>query len=61
MYDVVDVRVPSPSLQAVDAAKGFNLRVTEGKLAAKLVAKKAGLADWAGIQTMLELQVCLKS
>ena len=43
--------------QAVDAATGFNRRVTEGKLAAKLVAKKAGLPNWASIQTMLELEV----
>ena len=43
--------------QAVDAATGFNRRVTEGKLAAKLVAKKSGVASWAGIQTMLDLEV----
>jgi hypothetical protein len=46
--------------QAVDAATGFNRRVTEGKLAAKLIAKKAGVATWASIQTMLELQTALK-
>jgi hypothetical protein len=45
------------SVQAVDAATGFNRRVTEGKLAAKLVAKKSGVASWAGIQTMLDLEV----
>lgn len=46
--------------QAVDAATGFNRRVTEGKLAAKLVAKRAGVESWASIQTMLELQRALK-
>jgi hypothetical protein len=34
--------------------------VTEGKLAAKLIAKKAGVATWASIQTMLEVQNALK-
>ena len=46
--------------QAVDAAQGFNRRVTEGKLAAKLIAKNAGIADWAKIQTMLDLEVCVR-
>jgi len=45
--------------KAVDAATGFNRRVTEGKLAAKLIAKKAGVASWASIQTILELQKAL--
>ncbi len=44
-------------VQAVDAATGFNRRVTEGKLAAKLVAKKCGVPGWAGIQTLLDLEV----
>ena len=46
--------------QAVDAAQGFNRRVTEGKLAAKLIAKRAGLPHWASIQTMLDLEVVLR-
>jgi hypothetical protein len=46
-------------LQAVDAATGFNRRVTEGKLAAKLVAKRSGLPNWRTIQTILELEVCV--
>jgi len=39
--------------------EGYNCRVTEGKLAAKLLAKRAGFADWAGIKTVLELQTAL--
>ena len=41
----------------MDAATGFNRRVTEGKLAAKLAAKRAGLPNWRTIQTILELEV----
>jgi galactokinase len=44
------------SVKAVDSEKRYNRRVTEGKLAAKLVAKSAGVADWAGMQSFRQLQ-----
>lgn len=37
--------------------EGYNCRVTEGKLAAKIVAKNAGVADWKTVQTVSQLQV----
>jgi galactokinase len=48
------------SVKAVGAEKGYNLRVVEGKLAAKIVAKGLGLADWAGVKTFRGLQEALK-
>jgi len=45
--------------KAVDPTAYYNLRVTEGKLAAKLVCKKAGAPGWEGMQTMLDLQTAL--
>ena len=44
------------SVKAVDAEKRYNRRVTEGKLAAKLVAKHAGLPNWAAQETFRQLQ-----
>lgn len=44
------------SAKAEDAALRYNRRVIEGKLAAKLVAKKAGVADWRNIRTLHQLQ-----
>jgi N-acetylgalactosamine kinase len=48
------------SVKAVDAEKRYNKRVTEGKLAAKLVAKGEGVAAWAGITTFRHLQETLR-
>lgn len=39
--------------------EGYNCRVTEGKLAAKLLAKRAGFEGWAAIATVKELQDAL--
>ena len=47
------------SVKAVDAEKRYNRRVTEGKLGVKLVAKGAGIADWAGQQSFRQLQETL--
>jgi len=44
------------SPKAVDSEKRYNKRVTEGKLAAKLVAKGLGCAQWRGITTFRHLQ-----
>lgn len=44
------------SAKAVDAAQKYNRRVAEGKLAAKLVAKKEGKDNWKTIQHVHELQ-----
>ncbi len=48
------------SPKAVDAERRYNKRVTEGKLAAKLLAKRLGLPAWAAIQTLRELQTAMK-
>lgn len=48
------------SCKAVGAEKGYNLRVVEGKIAAKIVAKKLGVADWAAIKTFRALQEAMK-
>lgn len=44
----------------MDAEKRYNKRVTEGKLAAKLVAKGEGVASWATITTFRHLQETMK-
>ena len=44
------------SPKAVDSEKRYNKRVTEGKLAAKLVAKALGVPLWRGITTFRHLQ-----
>jgi N-acetylgalactosamine kinase len=44
------------SVKAVDSEKRYNRRVTEGKLAVKLVAKGLGREDWKSIQTFRQLQ-----
>eukprot|EP01138_Halocafeteria_seosinensis_P016450 gb/GECG01016781.1/.p1 GENE.gb/GECG01016781.1/~~gb/GECG01016781.1/.p1 ORF type:complete len:668 (+),score=125.42 gb/GECG01016781.1/:1-2004(+) len=44
------------SAKAVDAAQRYNRRVTEGKLAAKLVAKKEGKDTWKNVKTVYALQ-----
>ena len=44
------------SAKAVDAEKRYNKRVTEGKIAAKLLAKAHGLASWSKVQTLRQLQ-----
>lgn len=43
--------------KAITAAKGFNLRVVEGRLAAKLIAKKLGLESALEYKTLRSLQV----
>jgi len=48
------------SEKAVGAEKGYNLRVVEGKLAAKIVAKGLGVAEWASIKTFRALQEAMK-
>ena len=48
------------SPKAVDSEKRYNKRVTEGKLAAKLVAKGLGCAEWRGITTFRHLQETMK-
>jgi galactokinase len=48
------------SAKAVDAEKRYNKRVTEGKFAAKLVAKGAGVATWAAMQSFRQVQEALK-
>lgn len=47
------------SVVQVDAEKRYNKRVTEGKLAAKLVGKAAGVASWQTLQTLRQLQEAL--
>ncbi|POM71118.1 Galactokinase [Phytophthora palmivora] len=42
--------------KAVDAATRFNKRVVECALAAKLIAKKAGLEDWRKITRLVDVQ-----
>jgi N-acetylgalactosamine kinase len=46
--------------KAVDAEKRYNKRVTEGKLAAKLIAKGHGVSSWQKYQTLRQLQEDLK-
>jgi N-acetylgalactosamine kinase len=46
--------------KAVEAEKRYNKRVTEGKLAVKLIAKGHGVADWKKFQTLRQLQEDLK-
>ena len=48
------------SVKAVDAEKRYNRRVTEGKFAAKLVARGEGLDSWKTVQTFRGLQEALK-
>jgi N-acetylgalactosamine kinase len=48
------------SAKAVDAEKRYNKRVTEGKLAVKLVAKGLGVPAWRSIATFRHLQETLK-
>ncbi len=48
------------STKAVDAEKRYNKRVTEGKLAVKLVAKGLGVPNWRGITTFRHLQETMK-
>lgn len=48
------------SPKAVDSEKRYNKRVTEGKLAAKLVAKGLGCEAWRGITTFRHLQETMK-
>lgn len=48
------------SAKAVDAEKRYNKRVTEGKFAAKLVAKGEGVAAWAAMQSLRQVQEALK-
>jgi N-acetylgalactosamine kinase len=48
------------SAKAEEAEKRYNMRVTEGMLAAKLVAKGEGLAQWRSIGTFRQLQETLK-
>jgi N-acetylgalactosamine kinase len=47
------------SAKAVDSEKRYNKRVTEGKLAAKIVAKGEGLANWKTVPTFRALQEAL--
>ena len=42
--------------KAVTAAKGYNLRVVEGRLAAKLIAKAHGLNDFLQYTSLREIQ-----
>ena len=42
--------------KAVTAAKGYNLRVVEGRLAVKMVAKALGLPNAIDMTTILQLQ-----
>jgi N-acetylgalactosamine kinase len=49
-----------PSPKAVESEKRYNKRVTEGKLAAKLVAKGLGLPQWARIATFRGLMEAMK-
>ena len=44
------------SPKAIESEKRYNKRVTEGKLAAKLVAKGLGCAQWRAITTFRHLQ-----
>jgi N-acetylgalactosamine kinase len=44
------------SPKAIESEKRYNKRVTEGKLAAKLVAKGLGVPAWRGITTFRHLQ-----
>ena len=48
------------SAKAEEAERRYNMRVTEGKLAAKLVAKGEGLAAWRSVATFRGLQEALK-
>jgi N-acetylgalactosamine kinase len=48
------------SAKAEEAERRYNMRVTEGKLAAKLVAKGEGLPGWRGVATFRGLQEALK-
>ncbi len=48
------------SAKAEDAEKRYNMRVTEGKLAAKLVAKGLGVPEWRGVKTFRGLQETMK-
>ena len=41
--------------KAVTAAKGYNLRVVEGRLAAKIIAKAYGLADYLNYASLQDL------
>lgn len=47
------------SVKAVDAEKRYNKRVTEGKLAAKLVAKGEGVEAWKTVTTFRHLMETL--
>lgn len=42
--------------KGVDPHKGYNLRVVEGALAAKLLAKRLGLPAWAAASTLHDVQ-----
>ena len=44
------------SPKAIDSEKRYNKRVTEGKLAAKLLAKGLGVPNWRSITTFRHLQ-----
>jgi galactokinase len=48
------------SAKAEEAEKRYNMRVTEGKLAAKLVAKGEGVATWKTIVSFRNLQETMK-
>lgn len=49
------------SAKAEESEKRYNMRVTEGKLACKLVAKSEGLPNWRTITTFRHLQETLKA
>ena len=42
------------------ALAGYNIRVTEGKLGAKIIARNEGVDAWRKIKTVKDLQVCLR-
>jgi N-acetylgalactosamine kinase len=48
------------SAKAVDAEKRYNRRVTEGKLAAKLLAKGLGVPNWQAMGSLRDVQVAMK-
>ncbi len=48
------------SPKAIDSEKRYNKRVTEGKLAAKLVAKGLGVGPWRAITTFRHLMETMK-
>ncbi|KAG6574574.1 galactokinase [Phytophthora cinnamomi] len=47
--------------KAVDAATRFNKRVVECALAAKMIAKKAGIDDWRKMNRLVDVQIALRS